>query len=223
MKFLVISDIHGNTENLEKMKDQFKEADAVLFAGDFTEFGKEETGVPALKKLCSLHDTIFAVNGNCDTPTFLADNNDSISVENSLVSFEGLCIAGCGGGTIFTKTTANEREEGDMIKDFHLVTDEENTQWDNLIAIMHNPPKDTECDKIPNGVHVGSALLKEFVDKVQPLLVVTGHIHESAAICSVGKTTVINPGAVLEGKYAVVEAEKENNEWKIKKAELKSL
>ena len=37
MKFLVISDIHGNIENLEKLESQFSTADAVLFAGDFCE------------------------------------------------------------------------------------------------------------------------------------------------------------------------------------------
>ena len=59
MKFLVISDLHGNLDVLDKMDDNFKKADAVLFAGDFAAFKHTETGLPALEKLCKKHDTIF--------------------------------------------------------------------------------------------------------------------------------------------------------------------
>ena len=44
MKFLVISDLHGNLDVLDKMEGIFKEADAVLFAGDFAKFGESATG-----------------------------------------------------------------------------------------------------------------------------------------------------------------------------------
>ena len=46
MKLLLISDVHGNVENLEKLEGQIKAADAVLFAGDFTKFNKPETAEP---------------------------------------------------------------------------------------------------------------------------------------------------------------------------------
>ena len=46
MKFLVISDLHGNLDVLDKMEGIFKEADAVLFAGDFAKFGESATGLP---------------------------------------------------------------------------------------------------------------------------------------------------------------------------------
>ena len=71
MKFLVITDLHGNLAVLDKMDKQFAEADAVLFAGDFSKYACPETGLPALEKLCKKHDTIFSVIGNCDEPLFL--------------------------------------------------------------------------------------------------------------------------------------------------------
>lgn len=224
MKFLVISDIHGNIENIEKLENEFKNADAVLFAGDFAEFGKEETGLPALKALCKKHETIFSVIGNCDKPEFLEElEKADISVQKQLVMHEGLAFAGAGGGTIFTKTTANERTEEDILSDFKIIEEQGDIEWDNLVAIMHNPPKDTDCDAIPGGIHVGSQALRDFIEKYKPLAVITGHIHESAAICKVGDTTVINPGAVLEGKYALMTAEKKDGKWSITSAELKSL
>ena len=69
MEFLVISDIHGNLENLEKLNPMAKKADGIIFAGDFTEFNNETTGLPVLKALCKMNENIFAVRGNCDYPS----------------------------------------------------------------------------------------------------------------------------------------------------------
>lgn len=224
MKFLVISDLHGNLEVLDKMNEIFKQADGVIFAGDFAKFGSEETGLPALEKLCSKHDTIFSVIGNCDNPSFIEETEKrDISVEKQLVMYEGLAFAGSGGGSKFTGTTPNEKSEEELMEDFKIITEQGEQEWSNLIAVSHNPPKNTDCDKISGGIHVGSQLFTQFIEQYKPLAVVTGHIHESTGICKVGTTTVINPGPLLEGKYAWLEVTKENGEWKVVSAELKSL
>ena len=230
MKFLVISDIHGNVENIEKLDSEFKSADAVLFGGDFAKFGSPETGKPVLEKLVSKHDTIFSVIGNCDEPEFLDEvDGADISVEGNLTFHEGLAFAGAGGGTKFSGDTPFERDEDEILSDFSLVDAsaencvDENGKWKSLVLIMHNPPKDTDCDMIPGGIHVGSQKLRDYIEKYEPLLVVTGHIHESAGISKVGDTTVVNPGALMEGKYALVTVEKEGEAWTVKSAELKSL
>ncbi len=224
MNFLVISDLHGNLDALDKLDEQFKKADAVLFAGDFTKFGDASTGLPALEKLKSKHDTIFSVIGNCDEPSMLEKIEEAdMSVQKTLVNFEGLCFAGSGGGSKFTGETANERTDEELASDFDIITKQEAAEWNNLIAVMHNPPKDTECDKVAPTVHVGSPLLKKFIDDYKPLAVITGHIHESAAICKAGNTTVINPGALLEGKYALMQVEKKDGAWSVTGAELKQL
>lgn len=224
MKFLVISDLHGNLEVLDKMDEIFKQADGVIFAGDFAKFGSEKTGLPALEKLCSKHDTIFSVIGNCDNPSFIEETEKrDISVEKQLVMYEGLAFAGSGGGSKFTGTTPNEKSEEELMADFKIITEQGEQEWSNLIAVSHNPPKNTDCDKISGGIHVGSQLFTQFIEQYKPLAVVTGHIHESVGICKVGATTVINPGALLEGKYAWLEVAKENGEWKVVSAELKSL
>ncbi|MCR5763843.1 MAG: metallophosphoesterase [Treponema sp.] len=216
MKFLVISDIHGNLEGLDKLDDCFKKADGVLFAGDFARFEHEETGLPVLEKLCSKHDTIFSVLGNCDNPSFISEiEQKDISVQNSLASYEGLSFTGSGGGSKFTGTTPFERTDEELVSDLDLIKNQGEQEWDNLIVLMHNPPKDTKCDTISNGMHVGSPLLREFIEKYKPLAVITGHIHESAGIDQIGNTTVINPGALLEGNYAWLEITKQGGAFKI--------
>lgn len=225
MKFLVISDIHGETEMIEKLDPCFKEADGVIFAGDFAKFEHEETGLPVLQLLCKKHETIFAVIGNCDNPEFISElESRDVCAQKTLVMHEGIAFCGSGGGSKFTGTTPNEREDSELLSDFNIITSEGKQEWNNLIAIMHNPPKDTECDKVAPTVHVGSPLLRTFIDDYKPLAVVTGHIHESLAVCKCGDTTVVNPGSLAEGKYAWLEVEKSTDgKWSVKSCTLETL
>jgi Icc-related predicted phosphoesterase len=89
--------------------------------------------------------------------------------------------------------------------------------------IMHNPPKDTECDKITSGIHVGSAGLRQIIEEVKPLAVITGHIHESAGTDKIGNTVIMNPGSLAEGRYGILEVEKKGNQWQVTKAQLEKL
>jgi Predicted phosphoesterases, related to the Icc protein len=227
MKFLVLSDMHGNIPVLDTLDAEFHAADAVLFAGDFAEFKRTETGSPALEALCKKHETIFAVIGNCDEPDFLKElEKKDISVENTLVYHEGLCFAGSGGGSKFTGTTPNERSDEELLADLDIVADTKDGTgadgWNNLICIMHNPPKDTKCDAVNPSLHAGSPLLRKFIEDQAPLAVVTGHIHEGAAVDTINNTVIINPGALADGRYAVLEVEKDAGSWKVTRAELKT-
>ena len=229
MKLLVISDLHAANQILDKMDEQFSKADGVLFAGDFAECFKPETGKAALDKLCLKHDTIFAVLGNCDNEDFMEElEARDICVENTLVFHEGLAVAGAGGGTIFTGKTEFERTEEDILSDFNIInTSVEQTGdkslWQNLVLISHNPPKDTKCDAVNAELHAGSQMFTDFIKENQPLAVICGHIHEGYGIDKIGNTTVINPGSLAEGKYAWLNLSKENDSWKIDSAELCNL
>lgn len=226
MRFLVISDLHGDTEHIDMLKEEFSKADAVLCGGDFARFNQEETGLPTLKHLLSCHDTIYAVTGNCDNPDFIeALEDEDINVQNTMVFRDGIVFSGSGGGAQFTGVTPNERTEEELVADFNVVKEQkETTSWSNMIMIMHQPPKDTACDTITSGAHVGSPALRQVIEELQPLAVVTGHIHESFGKDTIGKTLVINPGSLAEGRYAVLEVVKSpEGEWSIKEAELKTL
>ena len=228
MKFLVISDLHAVNSQLEKLDTQFKEADAVLFAGDFAECFKPETGREALDKLCKKHETIFAVLGNCDNEDFLEDLDDQdVNVEKSLVFHEGLAIAGAGGGSKFTGKTEFERTEEEILSDFDIVNNSveqsgDSSLWKNLILICHNPPKAQIVDAVNPELHAGSQLFTDFIMEKQPLAVICGHIHEGVGVEKLGETIVINPGSLGEkGSYAWLEVEKsDDGTFKVTKAEI---
>ncbi|MCQ2591577.1 MAG: metallophosphoesterase family protein [Treponema sp.] len=232
MKLLVLSDLHANNQILDKMDELFSQADAVLFAGDYAECFKPETGKEALLKLCKKHDVIFSVLGNCDNYDFLETlENEDVSVEGTLVYYKGLAIAGSGGGTIFTGKTEFERTEEEILSDFDIVKDAvadggDDSLWKNLVLISHNPPKGQLCDKVNESLHAGSQMFTDFILENQPLAVVCGHIHEGIGVEKIGETTVVNPGSLGEGHYAWLELkvpENENDTWKVSKAELGNL
>ncbi len=227
MKLLVISDLHAHNDVLDKMDDIFKQADAVLFAGDFAECFKPETGDEALEKLCSKHDTIFAVLGNCDNEVFLGDLEDKdISVEKALVFHEGLAFAGSGGGTKFTGKTEFERTEDECLSDFDIVVNsvDENgdkSLWNNLILISHNPPICEKLDSFDGEHHAGSQKFTDFILENQPLAVICGHIHEGTGVGKLGDTVVINPGSLGEkGTYVWLQVERDKDgNWSVSKVE----
>jgi Icc-related predicted phosphoesterase len=89
---------------------------------------------------------------------------------------------------------------------------------ENLIAVVHPPPFDTLLDHAPaidedfvvqleggspRMVPVGSTAVRSFIEATQPLLALHGHVHESRAAVSIGRTLCINPGSeYTEGTLA---------------------
>ncbi len=69
------------------------------------------------------------------------------------------------------------------------------------IFVIHSPPWNTKIDMAcPNGAHIGSKAVREFIEREQPLLTLHGHSHESFEISGqfkevIGKTISINPGS----------------------------
>ncbi len=221
MQILLISDGHGAIDRLRALSSIAKDVDLVLFAGDFAAFNKLETGLPFLKTLKELHPNIYSVLGNCDPPSFLKELQEhNINVQAMVQQFEDFTIIGSGGASKFTGATPNERSDEELISD--IVQNYKAKEGDNLILMTHNPPYGVCVDKVAPLVHVGSKLIRKFIDEAQPILAISGHIHEAYGIDSIGNTCVINPGALCDGRFAIVEIEKEQDRY-IAKAKLETL
>jgi hypothetical protein len=46
--------------------------------------------------------------------------------------------------------------------------------------------------------------VRNYVETRTPMLVLSGHVHESRGVDNIGGTTVVNPGPLMEGNYAEV-------------------
>ena len=69
----------------------------------------------------------------------------------------------------------------------------------DTLYVLHSPPRGTACDLIAPGQSVGSRAIRAFLERHQPALSLSGHIHESPRVSStyrdtLGRTVVVNPG-----------------------------
>jgi uncharacterized protein len=67
------------------------------------------------------------------------------------------------------------------------------------VLVSHSPPRDTACDVVKGGAHVGSRAVRAWVERRRPSLVLSGHIHESPRVSGawrdrIGDAEVVNPG-----------------------------
>jgi Icc-related predicted phosphoesterase len=44
------------------------------------------------------------------------------------------------------------------------------------------------------GEHAGNKTVRKVIERIKPILAISGHLHECAGIDKIGKTVVINPG-----------------------------
>lgn len=193
MNLTIISDIHGSYKNFPV--DTLQPADALLIAGDIT-----NTGSPAqVKKAKDWIDTlkpvykdIFYVFGNHDLGLGFRDF-DSLGVtcvQDKVIEYEGLLIAGANLSVCYNLPI--------LKKQWTHMTDNpkfEEAYYDTLpvcdILISHSPPAG-KLGLSSSGEQCGSEKLLDYIKRVQPRLVVCGHIHEAAGAEYVGKTLVIN-------------------------------
>ncbi|PKP59040.1 MAG: hypothetical protein CVT88_03515 [Candidatus Altiarchaeales archaeon HGW-Altiarchaeales-1] len=75
------------------------------------------------------------------------------------------------------------------------------TSPEKTVFVIHAPPWNTELDIVyPDGAHIGSKAVREFIEREQPMLTLHGHAHESYEISGqfmevIGKTVSVNPGS----------------------------
>jgi Icc-related predicted phosphoesterase len=83
-------------------------------------------------------------------------------------------------------------------------------EMERTVWMIHQPPSDLGMDLCSNGQRVGSPTVLEFIRHRQPLLGLSGHIHESphqsggAWAARVGRTSWFQPGQVDRRLHCVV-------------------
>ena len=200
MKFLVVSDIHGNLAAADWMSSvaEAEDVDCVLALGDITDFGPNEV---AEKILGSIERDVYAIPGNCD-PLSLPDMISSVAIDmhGKTADLDGFHIAGLGGSNPTIFNTPFELDEDTIYKMLKPISKE------GMILMVHAPPYGIN-DMIPSGLNVGSKSILKIVEEFRPILVLSGHIHEDYGIKHINGTTFVNPGPAKDGMYALVEVD----------------
>jgi len=204
---LVLADVHSRKYLFKKLAEAVSASsvDYVVVAGDVTHFDKLSKAVEVLSALYDhLSRPILFVPGNCDDPHLLDFNSfherEIINIHSRRHSLrEGYVVYGVGGSTITPFSTLIEWSEDQFEEMIRRAGD---IAGDKLIMVTHSPIYGV-MDEV-NGVHVGSRTLRRFLEERQPLLWITGHLHEYSGYVSVGRTIVLNPGPFMRGYYALV-------------------
>ena len=193
MKILIFSDTHGDIRSLERIVAQ--PADIYIAAGDLSTFQKKlnacaEVLKPLGKKLWLLpgnHETHDDTRALCERYGFV----DFHRQVRTLESPRGATYwAGLGYSNITPFNTPGEYSEEEIAEALSAFE-----EFKPLYLVIHVPPHGTKLDEYAPGKHAGSTALREWVERVQPLYLFCGHIHETAGQSDVlGATKCINVG-----------------------------
>lgn len=89
---------------------------------------------------------------------------------------------------------------------------------ENTIFISHNCPNNTKLDLLKRGPqkgkHYGSYLARKMISELHPVLVICGHMHENQGKIKLGKSIIVNPGAAVEGKAAIINLDEKKGKVK---------
>jgi hypothetical protein len=205
MKIVSISDVHMATRNLARMSEVLRDTNLVIVAGDLTNFGGIEDARKVLDEVRAYCHNVLAVPGNLDqAETFPFFEREGIALHGKGIVVEGIGIFGCGGSNFSPFKTPSEFSEDEIYSVLRRGYEEVRTARP-LLMVCHPPPFETKCDRIASGTAVGSTAARKFIEEFAPDVCISGHIHESAAIDTIGSTTVLNAGAFRDGGYIVVE------------------
>lgn len=201
MKLLALSDFHGDYSHISAILDKAGECEAILIAGDITDFGPDEK---ALELLGMFKDPVLAVPGNCDNPSMLKvldENKNTINLHNSLHTIGDFTFMGLGGSNPTPFNTPFELSEKKIGE--YIGTLLSRSKGRKNILLSHAPPRNT-TDKLPHG-NVGSTAMEYYLGRF--FLIICGHIHEARGMVKVKSTCIVNPGMASKGQGALITME----------------
>jgi len=204
MKIIVISDLHSKFSILPLFLEKIEllNADLIISCGDLTDFGSPIELKRMLSEISS-KIPIISVLGNCDPPNALEDEDlKKYLLHGEYAIFDDTVISGVSGANITPFRTPFELSEEELSSLlFTSIPKESYKYW---IVVSHVPPYgflDTPSDDL----HVGSRALREFIVNYSPDYLLCGHIHEARGSTELSSTTIVNPGPLSKGFYAVLE------------------
>lgn len=201
MRLFACSDIHMAVENLDRLLEQAGQPiDAVLFAGDLTNWGSR---ADALKILSHFKEKpVYTIPGNLDTPAVMEVLEDqSELVHGQAAKLGDWTVVGFGGGSLNNPGEILFSEEAiiESLEPWLKKSDPQKT-----ILLTHQPPANTKLDLV-RGEPVGSRAVRTLIEKYQPAFQFCGHIHESWNEDRIDGSRCYNVAAVKEGRAAILD------------------
>lgn len=205
MKLAVISDLHDSIAHVGALRKACAAADALVVCGDFTTFGDQDRIQDIADRVSVDDKPCFFVIGNCDAVAADTALDGWANLHDRIVPLNGWTLTGIGGSLPCPGHTPSEFPEADYEQRLEKIRKSCGERAERLILVSHQPPFDTDADRLPSGLHVGCHALRRFIDVVQPACCLTGHIHEAVSRSCVGRTLLINPGPFSQGNIVTLD------------------
>ncbi len=189
MKILVFGDSHGDMISLEKAKKKAEKVDLVICLGDLTLFGEDMELL--LQYLNTFPKPVILLHGNHEDEDLLrivSESFDNIKFSHAEVFHRNEFSFITYGGDGFSRNDFFFEEVSKIL--IEHVKDKNKT-----VVIFHGPPFKTKLDIPFEDHHSGNLSYRKFIEKHQPLICFSGHIHETfKQKDKIGKTILLNPG-----------------------------
>jgi len=188
MKILAFSDVHCDVVACEALVAAADQADLIIGAGDFAQRHEGLAETMAIIELFAAKAIYVA--GNNETPEELRAATSAEVLHGEMTERLGLKIYGLGAAIPELNITTFESfdiTEADAKPLLQAATGAD-------IIICHSPPKGL-ADVMAARGSMGSVEILETIERVQPMLVLCGHVHDCwGERGNIGQTEVANLG-----------------------------
>jgi Icc-related predicted phosphoesterase len=209
MRIGYIVDVHGAYERVPEALERIGDMDLLIVGGDITTGGTPDEAERAVSDWRDRVPTLCALAGNMDSPEIdrrLADLG--VALDARAVRVDGVGVFGVSAAPISPLRTPYELSDEELERRIERGFAE--TSGSRVVVFCpHAPPARTACDRLSSGEHVGGEVIRAFVEREQPDLVLCGHIHEARATDRIGRSQIVNPGPVADGHYAIVDVDED--------------
>ncbi|HLC70642.1 MAG TPA: metallophosphoesterase [Candidatus Nanoarchaeia archaeon] len=189
MKFLTFVDIHEDTPVLKELVKRAAQDDVdfVICAGDFTTFGRGmRTFLEAFDKIGK---KLYLIPGNHEEREGLldlvAEFPHAVNLHRQAIKINKYIFLGYGGGGFAQEDSQFRKLAREWYGKY---------KGQKIVLVTHGPQFGTTLDLLGNR-HVGNKDYRQWIERLQPKLVIAGHLHETAGATDIiGKTKLVNPG-----------------------------
>ena len=208
MRILAFTDFHGNPDAYQRAGKLIQTGNwtCVIVAGDIVNHDPE-AAKQRLTELASAGVPLLFVPGNMDNPALgdWSGTNSVHALHGRCTTIAGDNYAGLGGAPLGAGVTPFEIPDAQAEQ--LLNGSMADFKKGPLVLVSHCPPKDTKIDLVPGGDHIGSSVVRRFVEKFKPAVVISGHVHEARGLDSIGETQLVNTGPAKTGNCAEITLE----------------
>jgi Icc-related predicted phosphoesterase len=210
-----VGDIHEDISLLNEIPN-LADAAGVIISGDITNRGGRRRAGHLLNAVSAINSNIYAQIGNMDRAEitdYLDEKGWNIHAKGKQLA-ENIGIMGVGYSTPTPFRTPSEVPDA-MLAHWLELGYEQIKHLSKLILVAHDPPFGSKTAELPSGENVGNKSVLEFIQRVQPDVCLTGHIHEANTEDFIGKTKVLNPGMLCMGGYVLIHLKEGQLEAKV--------